>query len=85
MAILREVLQQLESPMAAASIPDARLEAEVMIMNVMRVPRHRIYAYFEEEVPEEAERVLLQLVERRLKREPPVSYTHLTLPTKRIV
>ena len=70
MAILREVLQQLESPMAAASIPDARLEAEVMIMNVMRVPRHRIYAYFEEEVPEEAERVLLQLVERRLKREP---------------
>ena len=56
--------------MAAADIPDARLEAEVMIMNVMRVPRHRIYAYFEEEVPEEAEKVLGELVERRLKREP---------------
>ena len=56
--------------MAAAGIPDARLEAEVMIMNVMRVPRHRIYAYFEEEVPEEAEKVLSDLVERRLTREP---------------
>ena len=70
MTILREVIQQLEAPMAAADIPDARLEAEVMIMNVMRVPRHRIYAYFEEEVPEEAEKVLGELVERRLKREP---------------
>ena len=56
--------------MTAVGIPDARLEAEVMIMNVMRVPRHRIYAYFEEEVPDEAENVLQQLVERRLKREP---------------
>ena len=56
--------------MTAAGIPDARLEAEVMIMNVMRVPRHRIYAYLEEEVPDGAETVLQQLVERRLKREP---------------
>ena len=56
--------------MAAADIPAPRLEAEVMVMNVMRVPRHRIYAYFEEEVPEEAENVLGAVVERRLKREP---------------
>ena len=70
MTLLRDVIQQLEAPMAAADIPDARLEAEVMIMNVMRVPRHRIYAYQEEEVPEEAEKVLYELVERRLKREP---------------
>ena len=70
MTILRDIIQQLEAPMAAAGIPDARLEAEVMIMNVMRVPRHRIYAYFEEEVPEEAEKVLSDLVERRLTREP---------------
>ena len=70
MTLLRDVIQQLEAPMAAASIPDARLEAEVMIMNVMRVPRHRIYAYQEEEVPEEAQKVLQELVERRLKREP---------------
>ena len=70
MTLLRDVIQQLEAAMAAADIPDARLEAEVMIMNVMRVPRHRIYAYQEEEVPEEAEKVLHELVERRLKREP---------------
>ena len=70
MTLLRDVIQQLEAPMAAVDIPDARLEAEVMIMNVMRVPRHRIYAYQEEEVPEEAEKVLHELVERRLKREP---------------
>ena len=70
MTLLRDVIQQLEAPMAAADIPDARLEAEVMVMNVMRVPRHRIYAYQEEEVPEEAEKVLHELVERRLKREP---------------
>ncbi len=70
MTLLRDVIQQLEAPMASADIPDARLEAEVMIMNVMRVPRHRIYAYQEEEVPEEAEKVLHELVERRLKREP---------------
>ena len=64
------MIQQLEAPLASADIPDARLEAEVMIMNVMRVPRHRIYAHQEEEVPAEAVEVLQQLVERRLKREP---------------
>lgn len=70
MTILRDVIQQLEASMAAADIPAPRLEAEVMIMSVMRVPRHRIYAYFEEEVPEEAEKVLQELVERRRTREP---------------
>ena len=70
MALLREVLQQTQETLASAGIPEPRLEAEVMIMNLLRVPRHRIYAFQEEEVPQEAGEALARVMERRLKREP---------------
>ena len=70
MALLREVLQYVRQTLESADIPDSRLEAEVLLIHVLRVPRHRIYAYQEEEVTGEQEEVLAQLVERRLKREP---------------
>jgi len=70
MALLRELLQQTQETLTSAGIPEPRLEAEVMIMNMVRVPRHRIYAFQEEEMPPETEEVLAQVVERRLKREP---------------
>ena len=50
MAILREVLQQTHQTLESSDIPDARLEAEVMVMNVMRMPRQDIFSHQENEV-----------------------------------
>ena len=36
MASLREVVQRTHGTLEASGIPDARLEAEVMVMNVMQ-------------------------------------------------
>ena len=70
MALIREVLEQLQQRLESAAIPESRLEAEVLVTNVLQVPRHRIYAFQEQEVDAERENVLQQLVERRLQREP---------------
>ena len=50
MASLREVIQRTHRTLDAAGIPDARLEAEVLVMNLMRLLRHDIYANQEAEV-----------------------------------
>lgn len=70
MAILREVLQQTHQTLESSDIPDARLEAEVMVMNVMRMPRQDIFSHQENEVSPQQERDLAQIVERRRLREP---------------
>jgi release factor glutamine methyltransferase len=70
MTTLREVILQTQDTLQAAGIPDARLEAEVLLINILQVPRHRIYAFFEQELTSRQGEVLAQLVERRLKREP---------------
>jgi release factor glutamine methyltransferase len=70
MASLRQVLQQTHHTLEAAHIPDARLEAEVMIMNVLRMPRQDIFAHQEMEVGPQQEQALAQIMERRLQREP---------------
>ena len=50
MAVLRTVLQNTHQSLEEAGIPDARLEAEVLVMNVMRMPRQSIFAEQETEV-----------------------------------
>jgi release factor glutamine methyltransferase len=70
MPILREVIQQTHRTLEAADIPDARLEAEVLVMNIMQMPRQELFAEQEAEVSAQREQALAQLMERRLTREP---------------
>lgn len=70
MPSLRQVIQQTHRTLEASAIPDARLEAEVMVMDVMRMPRHDLFAQQETEVGPLQEQTLAQFMERRLKREP---------------
>ncbi len=70
MATIRQTLQETHRQLEAATIPDARLEAEVMVMNVMRLPRQDIFAHQEDEVSGQQEQDLAEMVRRRLTREP---------------
>ena len=70
MVILREVVQQTHRTLEACHIPDARLEAEVMLMNVLRMPRQDLFAQQEMVVSPQQEQALAGIMERRLKREP---------------
>ena len=70
MATIRETLQQTHGNLESVGIPDARLESEVMVMNVMRMPRQDLFSHQEDGVNAQQERELAQIVERRLKREP---------------
>jgi release factor glutamine methyltransferase len=69
-ASLREVIQQTHRLLESSGIPDARLEAEVLVMDLMAMRRHDIYANQEAEVGAPREQELDRKVERRLKREP---------------
>jgi release factor glutamine methyltransferase len=70
MPSLRQVIQQTHRTLEASHIPDARLEAEVMVMNLMRMPRQDLFAQQETEVSPQQENALSQIIQRRLKREP---------------
>ena len=70
MATIRQALQETHRGLEAIGIPDSRLEAEVMVMNVMRLPRQDIFAHQEDEVSGQQERELAEMVRRRLTREP---------------
>ncbi len=70
MVALGVVIRQTQETLESASIPDARLEAEILLINILRVPRHRIYAFQEQELTSHEEELLARSLERRLKREP---------------
>ncbi|CAI8020029.1 Release factor glutamine methyltransferase [Geodia barretti] len=70
MPSLREALQQTHQILEASGIPDARLEAEVMVMNVMRMPRQDIFAQQELAVSSQQQETLSQVIDRRKQREP---------------
>ena len=70
MTSLREVIQNTHRVLEAAGIPDSRLEAEVMVMHQMRLPRQDIFSRQEQEVAPQQEQELAATVERRLTREP---------------
>ena len=70
MAVLRTVIQDTHQKLESAGIPDARLEAEVLVMSVLRMPRQAIFAEQEREVSEQQQVALDELLERRYTREP---------------
>ena len=70
MASLRQVLQQTHRTLESFEIPDARLEAEVALMNVLRIPRQDIFSQQESEVTPQQAQALEEILARRQKREP---------------
>ena len=70
MGTLREFLRDTRSRLEEAGVLEPRLESEVMLTDVLGVPRHRLYAYQDDAIPEEAIASLEGVVERRLRREP---------------
>lgn len=70
MPLLREAVQETHRTLEACHIPDARLEAEVMLMNVMRMQRQDLFSQQETELSLQQEQTLAQIMERRLTREP---------------
>lgn len=70
MPSLRQVIRATHTTLETFDIPDARLEAEVMVMNAMRMPRQDLFANQEMEVSGQQEQELSSVVERRRTREP---------------
>ena len=70
MLTLREFLRETRGRLGEVGAPEPRLESEVMLSDVLRVPRHRLYAYQDDAIPEEAVEALEKVVRRRLEREP---------------
>ena len=70
MPSLRAVIRSAQQTLDAAGIPDARVEAEVMVMDVMRMPRRAIFAEQESQVSAAQQAALDAIIERRLTREP---------------
>ena len=70
MGTLREFLRDARGRLEEAGVTEARLESEVMLTDVLGVPRHRLYAYQDDVIPEGAVERLEEVVRRRLRREP---------------
>ena len=56
--------------LAEAGTLEPRLESEVVLTDVLGIPRHRLYAYQDDTIPDEAAETLEKAVQRRLRREP---------------
>ncbi len=67
---LREALRHAESRIAAQGIPDARLEAELLLMHSLGVAKPELYARLGEPLPPAESEKFGHLVERRLRHEP---------------
>ena len=70
MTVIRETIRETHQTLEAAGIPDARLEAEVMVMTVMRMTRQNLVAEQEAEVPFTETQQLAGIVAQRLERTP---------------
>ncbi len=70
MTALGDVLRETHSALAEAQIPDARLEAELLLTHLLGIPKHRLYAFQEQQVPERHMQLLQQSLQRRFQREP---------------
>ena len=70
MASVREIIQRCHHELEAIGIPHARLEAEVMVMNVMRMPRQDLFARQEDEATTQHEQDIQGILDRRRTREP---------------
>jgi len=67
---LKEALHNTAGKLAAASIEEAKLEAELLLMHAMSIDRAGLYAGLGDELPSRHGDALTALVERRIKREP---------------
>ena len=70
MASIRETIRATRQTLEAAGISDARLEAEVMVMAVMRMTRQNIFAEQESAVAAHQAAELAGVVAQRLERVP---------------
>lgn len=68
--ILREALRQAEAQIASRNIPDARIEAELLLMHSLSIQRAELYARLGEPLPSSEGGRFWELLERRLRREP---------------
>jgi len=68
--ILKEALHQASNTLASASIEDAPLEAELLVMHLLGIDRTQLYLRLEEELAPGDVHALDQLLERRLGHEP---------------
>ena len=67
---LREALRQAEARIALQNIPDARIEAELLLMHALGMQRAELYARLGEPLPSAVGDKFQALVERRLQHEP---------------
>lgn len=67
---IREALSHAESRMAAQGIPDARIEAELLLMHSLGIARADLYARLGEPLLPAQDEWFGGLVDRRLRREP---------------
>ena len=67
---LREALRQAEAQIALRNIPDARIEAELLLMHALGIQRAELYARLAEPLPSAVGDKFEALVERRLRHEP---------------
>ena len=70
MPSLRQVVQGTHGILEGFLIPEARLEAEVMVLNIMRMLRQDLFSNQEMEVSPQQEQQLAEIIERRQRREP---------------
>ena len=66
----REALRQAEAQIASRNIPDARIEAELLLMHALGIERAELYARLGEPLPSTVGDKFQSLVERRLRHEP---------------
>ena len=67
---LGEAVLRIDRLLAQAGIPEARIEAELLVSHVLDTDRTRLLARLEEPLPRSALDTLVPLVERCLRREP---------------
>ena len=67
---LREALRQAEAQIDSRNIPDARIEAELLLMHSLSIQRAELYARLSEPLPSSEGSRFRGLVERRLRHEP---------------
>ena len=70
MTTLREFLRCTRDRLTDAGVTESRLEAELMLTNLLRVPRHRLYAFQNDELSVQQVADLEEVVLRRLLRQP---------------
>jgi release factor glutamine methyltransferase len=67
---IREALRQAEARIASQNVPDARVEAELLLMHCLSIQRAELYARLGEPLPSLVGEEFWRLVEQRIRREP---------------